>query len=90
MRKRYLPLRAAVVLAAVGALTLIGAGSAFAFDSPGMPGATGDNTITWTGQGATNGVLNTTACDAATDPNGANAPYLHSEAHFVTPYFTAR
>jgi hypothetical protein len=60
----------------VGALTLTGAGAAFAFDSGSNPGATGLNTITWIGQGAANGVLDTTYCDAANDPNGANQPYL--------------
>jgi hypothetical protein len=47
-----------------------------AFDSGGSPSGTGDNTIAWTGQGATNGVLNTSLCDATNDPFGANHPYL--------------
>src|SRR3954447_4811026 len=68
--------RSATLVAAVSAVTLISAGTAFAFNSGDNPGATGPNTITWTGQGAANGVLDTTQCDAANDPNGANQPYL--------------
>src|SRR3954449_3145797 len=68
--------RSATLVAAVSAVTLISAGTAFAFDSGDSPGAAGPNTITWTGQGATNGVLDTTQCDAANDPKGANQPYL--------------
>jgi hypothetical protein len=64
------------LVAAVGALTLISAGTAFAFDSGGNPGTTGPSTITWTGQGAANGALDTTSCDATNDPYGANQPYL--------------
>jgi hypothetical protein len=52
------------------------ASTVFAFDSGGNPGTTGANTITWTGQGASNGVLDTIQCDAQNDPNGANQPYL--------------
>jgi hypothetical protein len=78
MRKRNLPLRATVLVAAVSALTLISASAAFAFNSGGNPGATGANHIEWTGQGATNGQLNTSQCDAASEPNGqpAGTPYL--------------
>jgi hypothetical protein len=78
MRKRKLPLRATVLVAAVSTLTLIGAGTAFAFDSGNNPGQTGPNTITWTGHGATNGVLDSSQCNAASEPNGqpANTPYL--------------
>src|SRR5262245_23341574 len=78
MRKRKWPLRATVLAAAVSALTLIGAGTAFAFNSGNNPGQTGPNTITWTGQGATNGVLDSSQCNAANEPNGqpANTPYL--------------
>src|SRR5215470_879293 len=76
MRKRNLLLRTGGLVAAAGALTLISAGTAFAFNSPGNPGSTGDNTITWTGQGAPGGALGTTDCSAAGDPNGANQPYL--------------
>jgi hypothetical protein len=72
MRKRLL-LEAALV---VGALALIGAGAALAFDSGGKPSGTGDNTITWTGNGATGGVLNSEMCGAADDPYGENQPYL--------------
>src|SRR3954452_11647708 len=68
--------RSATLVAAVSAVTLISAGTAFAFNSGDNPGTEGPNTITWTGQGATNGVLNTTQCDAANDPEGANQPYL--------------
>jgi hypothetical protein len=67
--KRNLPLRAAL-LAAVGVLALVGVGAALAFNSGGNPGALGANTITWTGQGADGGVLNTTQCDEN------NTPYL--------------
>jgi hypothetical protein len=67
--KKKLPLRAAFI-AVIAAFALVGAGVAFAFDSGGNPGAPGPNTITWTGQGASNGVLNTTECDAN------NTPYL--------------
>jgi len=55
---------------------LLGVGSAFAFNSGDKPSGTGDDTITWTGQGATNGVLNSSQCDEQNDPNGANQPYL--------------
>ena len=70
MRKRFLPLRGAVLVAAVSALTLTSAGAAFAFDSPGNPGTnnTGAQTITWTGQGATGGVVDSIQCDANNDP----------------------
>jgi hypothetical protein len=47
-----------------------------AFNSGGSPSGTSADTIAWTGQGATNGVLNTSQCDAQNDPNGANQPYL--------------
>jgi hypothetical protein len=60
------------------ALGIAGAIPAFvmAFNSGGSPGGLGSDTIAWTGQGAANGVLNTSQCDAQNDPNGANQPYL--------------
>jgi hypothetical protein len=57
-------------------LAIIGMGTAIAFNSGGTPGGTGTDTIAWTGQGASNGALNTSLCDAENDPNGANQPYL--------------
>jgi hypothetical protein len=45
-------------------------GVALAFDSGGNPGTTGPNTITWTGQGTTDGALTTVECDES------NTPYL--------------
>src|SRR5215210_6451845 len=68
--------RSATLVAAVSAVTLISAGTAFAFPSGGNPGTTGSSTITWDGQGATNGVLDTSQCDAPDNPKGANQPYL--------------
>src|SRR3954452_17740490 len=65
MMKLAILRRSATLVAAVSAVTLISAGTAFAFNSGDNPGATGPNTITWTGQGAANGVLDTTQCDAA-------------------------
>lgn len=71
------PLRRAATVLAAAAITLgSGAAAAFAFQSGNNPGSTGPNTITWTGQGATNGQLDSPQCDAANDPNGANQPYL--------------
>jgi hypothetical protein len=68
--------RCATVLAGTTTVILIGAGAAFAFPSGGNPGTTGPNHIEWTGQGATNGQVDSSQCDAANDPNGANQPYL--------------
>ena len=68
--------RIGVIATTVAAIVLISASVAGAFDSGGKPSGTGPNTITWTGQGASDGVLNTTECDAQNDPNGANQPYL--------------
>ncbi len=68
--------RSVTVIAGTTVLTMVGAGAAFAFNSPGKPPAVGDQTITWTGQGANGGVLNTSLCDAANDPLGPNQPYL--------------
>lgn len=77
MRKRFVPLRGAVLVAAVSALALTGAGAAFAFDSPGAPPGTGDQTITWTGQGSTGSAPGTVLCDAGNEPTGvANQPYM--------------
>jgi len=61
-------------------MLLIGVtGVALAFDSGNNPGATGDTTITWTGQGADKGVLNSNICPAdATLPDGIDPnSYLH-------------
>src|SRR3954451_16200721 len=76
MMKLAILRRSATLVAAVSAVTLISAGTALAVNSPGNPGGTGAKTITWTGQGATNGFLDTAQCDAANDPKGANQPYL--------------
>lgn len=63
MNKKFvsLSLTALLVLGLVFGLTT----AALAFDSGGNPGTTGPNTITWTGQGASGGVLDTTQCDAS-------------------------
>ena len=66
--------RATTVVASATAIVLVSAGAALAFDSPGTPPGTGDQTITWTGQGTSNGQLDTSQCDAANDPLGANQP----------------
>jgi hypothetical protein len=77
MAKSKLALRGAgLAAAAVAAVTLIGAGAAFAFNSGDNPGTTGPNTITWTGQGATNGAPKTILCDEKNDPFGLDQPYL--------------
>jgi hypothetical protein len=75
--------RSATVVAGITAFTLVSAGAALAFDSGGNPGGTGPNTITWTGNGQTNGVLNSDGgsyCQAKAsggeDPFGDNVPYL--------------
>jgi len=63
----------------VTALVLLNAGLVSAFDSGDNPGVTGANTITWTGQGASDGELDTENCPskdvvpAGIDPNS----YLH-------------
>jgi hypothetical protein len=70
-RFRHLkPLQGVVAVLTVMALVLGAASFAFAFDSGGSPSGPGADSITWTGQGAINGVLNTTECD------GSNTPYL--------------
>lgn len=70
--------RFATVIVASTVVLGTGAGVAFAsFPSNSNPGTTGSNSITWTGQGATNGHLDSSQCDAANDPNGANQPYLY-------------
>jgi hypothetical protein len=73
------PLYGVVAVVAAMVLVLGSASFAFAFDSGGKPGATGPDTITWTGQGADDGVLNTTTCEAGNPTPGdpANTPYLH-------------
>jgi hypothetical protein len=79
MRKK-LPLRAAL-FAAVAAMALVGAGVALAaeFDSGTNPGATGAQTIVWTGNGATNGVVDSIQCPSPdTVPDGIDPnSYLH-------------
>ncbi len=79
MKKLRLRVWAAGLVPAVAAVTLIGAGIAYAFNSGGNPGGLGVNTITWTGNGATNGALNPDGikCGEADNPFGANQPYLH-------------
>ena len=62
-RTRFATL-AIVCLAFAGAV----AGGALAFDSGGTPQAIGPDTITWTGQGAHNGQLDTVQCKGDTPP----------------------
>jgi len=70
--------RGAVAALAALAVLLATAAPAFAFNSGGKPTGTGPTTITWTGQGATGGVLNTAKCDTADQPAGqpSGTPYL--------------
>ncbi len=58
------------LLAAALLLTGTLSSSALAFDSPGNPTATGRDTITWTGQGTTNGSLDTIQCGGDTPDSG--------------------
>lgn len=75
MNKKFARLSLTALLVLSMALTF--AGIAFAFDSGGNPANyPGDNTVQWTGQGASNGQVNTEQCDATNDPNGENQPYL--------------
>jgi hypothetical protein len=71
---KRLPLLAAM-LVAIGATASV----ALAFDSGGKPGGTGPDEITWTGQGVTDGVLNTELCGENADvPDGIDPNnYLH-------------
>lgn len=60
------------------AMTTYGVVLAASYNSPSQIAGTGPNTLNWTGQGATNGVLNSTQCDASQTPSGiANEAYLH-------------
>ena len=65
----------------VFALVLGLAGAAQAFDAGGTPVGTGPDTITWTGNGATGGVVDTMQCgDDAKFPDGVDVGpnfYLH-------------
>jgi hypothetical protein len=55
-----------------------------AFDSGGNPGTTGPNSITWTGNGITNGDFNKTICPAdVTLPDGID-PYNYIHWIFTT------
>jgi hypothetical protein len=81
LKNRFLhlkPRHGVIAVLAAMVLVLGSASFAFAFDSGGNPSNfPGDNSVTWTGQGAANGVLNTTLCDAANTPDhNANTPYL--------------
>ena len=70
-----LPLTGLLVL-----MLLVGfTGMALAFDSGEKPGDIGSNTITWTGQGASNGELDETICPSTdTVPAGIDpGSYLH-------------
>ena len=58
------PRRVGLTLVAAIAAALVTAGIAAAFNSGGNPGVTGPNTITWTGQGTTNGSVDTVQCDS--------------------------
>jgi hypothetical protein len=70
MRRRKLPLFAAL-LTAMAIAALVAGSAALAFDSGGNPSDyPGDNTVQWTGQGASGGKLNTEQCDES------NTPYL--------------
>ena len=81
MRKLRLRVWTAGLVPAVAAVTLIGVGIAYAFDSGDKPGGTGANTITWTGQGVVGGLPKTVECGTE-DPNAlppdidVNEPYL--------------
>jgi hypothetical protein len=66
------------------------------YDSPSAVNETGENTLTWSGQGATNGELNSVVCDEGL-PEGVNPgdPYLlwvfthkgdEEYVEMVTPY----
>jgi hypothetical protein len=70
LRSRHARRRALVVVFTTFAMVAWMAGVALAFDSGGNPGGMGANSITWTGQGASGGVLNTSQCD------GSNTAYL--------------
>ena len=59
-----------LILGTLFAALTVGAVMAFASSS------TVGNSITWTGQGVSNGTLNSELCSAADDPFGANQPYL--------------
>jgi hypothetical protein len=80
VRRNFATLRALRRVTAVVAggvtIALVSASVALASGSGGNPITTGPNTITWTGQGADGGMLNTTDCSAEGDPFGANTPYL--------------
>lgn len=65
--------RATTVVASTTVLVMVGAGAAMAFPSGGNPqGYPGDNTVQWTGNGAHDGVLDTTLCPG----EGGGQPYL--------------
>jgi hypothetical protein len=68
--------RALTVVSAATAILITSATAALAFTSPGNPPGTGPQNIVWTGQGSTNGQIDSSQCDAANDPLGANQPYL--------------
>ncbi|MBI4283940.1 MAG: hypothetical protein HY663_05665 [Chloroflexi bacterium] len=72
MKKKILYLVIAAVLAVMPAAVL-----AADLTSPANFTTTGANTLAWSGQGATNGVLNTIKCQVPDDPFGADQPYLH-------------
>ncbi len=58
-------------------MTTFGVAQAATYNSPSAIGDTGSNTLVWTGQGATNGVVTTSLCDASNTPDGQpNTPYL--------------
>ncbi|HEY5435364.1 MAG TPA: hypothetical protein VIK13_09020 [Candidatus Limnocylindrales bacterium] len=70
--------RLVALLAAMGLLaTTAGLALAADYNSPSKIGATGANTLAWTGQGASNGVLNTELCGSKDTPDGKlNTAYL--------------
>lgn len=70
--------RGLVATAVVVTLLLAATGLAFAINSGENPGGVGPNSMSWTGQGADNGVLQEQQCDASQTPSGAaDEPYLY-------------
>lgn len=71
--------RMSLTVLVVLALMLAFTSFALAFDSGGNPGETGENTITWTGQGVTNGELEKVLCPSTDElPQGIDPnSYLH-------------
>lgn len=66
-------MRRLITLFAAGTLLAGLAGPVLAFDSGGTPTVPGSDSVTWTGQGASDGALDTTICapDAGAEQNGS-------------------